>query len=292
MLCCDGCSGALDDAAIADLLGTGPSTPPRSRLVQAALDNGTTDNVTVIVAEVVPSDAEARDRRRRDRPDAVGAAAAQPRRGGMLGRALFRRQSDTGELEAVDRSEPLDPEELRYAPATATAGTAACGALSSSWSRCAARRRACRRLHLDPGPVLRRRRRRVRRDLPGRPARPARSSTCPRSTRPTPSSWPTSRSSTRSRSATGSRRAATPMPADRPEPPGPATRRSCDARRGPPSRGRPEASTSSRRRKKASRTDRTPRTTRPTRSSPRPGRCRRHRHHDRVPDRQLREDRP
>jgi len=49
-------------------------------------------------------------------PMLVGAAADQPRRGGMLSRALFRnRQQDTGELEPVT-AEPPDPEELRYAP--------------------------------------------------------------------------------------------------------------------------------------------------------------------------------
>jgi serine/threonine protein phosphatase PrpC len=112
MLCSDGCSGVLDDEAIAGLLGTGPVEAAARDLVHAALDNGTTDNVTVVVAEVAPSVESPTEA---VHPAIVGAAAAQPRRGGMLGRALFRRQSDTGELEAVD-AEPLDPEELRYLP--------------------------------------------------------------------------------------------------------------------------------------------------------------------------------
>jgi protein phosphatase len=113
MLCSDGCSGVLDDEAIAGLLGAGPVESAARDLVHAALDNGTTDNVTVVVAEVSPSSEVPADAAH---PAIVGAAAAQPRRGGMLGRALFRgRQSDTGELEAVDE-EPLDPEELRYLP--------------------------------------------------------------------------------------------------------------------------------------------------------------------------------
>jgi protein phosphatase len=46
----------------------------------------------------------------------VGAASAQPRRGGKLGRVLSRqRHGDTGELDPVP-DEPVDPEELRYAP--------------------------------------------------------------------------------------------------------------------------------------------------------------------------------
>jgi PPM family protein phosphatase len=88
-------------------------------LVQAALDGGTTDNVTVVVAEAVPTelaDDPQTSAAAAVGPMLVGAAAAQPRRGGALGRALFRhRQSDTGELEPV-AAEPVDPEEVRYAP--------------------------------------------------------------------------------------------------------------------------------------------------------------------------------
>jgi protein phosphatase len=83
-------------------------------LVHAALDNGTTDNVTVVVAEASPGTGGPSGPES-GHPTIVGAAAAQPRRGGMLGRALFRRQSDTGELEAI-AEQPLDPEELRYLP--------------------------------------------------------------------------------------------------------------------------------------------------------------------------------
>jgi protein phosphatase len=118
MLCSDGCSGALDDARLAALLEDGSVDSASVALVQAALDAGSTDNVTVIVAEVTdagttddPETSAAAD----VGPMLVGAAAAQPRRGGVLGRVLSRRHGDTGELDPVVDA-PVDPEELRYAP--------------------------------------------------------------------------------------------------------------------------------------------------------------------------------
>lgn len=124
LLCSDGCSGALEDPDLARLLAQGTVDGAAGALVQGALDGGTTDNVTVIVAEVVPMDPEP-GKTKQDGVDGVGgplvvgAAAVQPRRGSMLGRGLFRGRldgtRDTGELEPVV-DEPLDPEELRYAP--------------------------------------------------------------------------------------------------------------------------------------------------------------------------------
>jgi serine/threonine protein phosphatase PrpC len=123
LLCSDGCSGAVTDRQLASLLAGGSIDAVALDLVQAALDNGTTDNVTVVVAEAVPvgtvddSDTSAA---MTTGPMLVGAAADQPRRGGMLSRALFRnRQQDTGELDPVtggSADQPVDPEELRYAP--------------------------------------------------------------------------------------------------------------------------------------------------------------------------------
>jgi protein phosphatase len=122
LLCSDGCSGSVTDRELASLLAGGSVDAVAVGLVQAALDNGTTDNVTVVVAEAVPvgtvddSDTSAA---MTTGPMLVGAAADQPRRGGMLSRALFRRQHDTGEMEPVTGQsvdQPVDPEELRYAP--------------------------------------------------------------------------------------------------------------------------------------------------------------------------------
>ena len=115
MLCSDGCSGVLDETDIVAHLGDGTVDSAALELVRASLDAGSTDNVTVVTAEVVASAAE-------DDPESaaaavgpllVGAAATQPRRG-MLSRIPFRRQSDTGELDPVDHE--VDDEELRYAP--------------------------------------------------------------------------------------------------------------------------------------------------------------------------------
>ncbi len=48
LLCSDGLSKALDDAAIADLLDAGPADEAADRLVQAALARHATDNVTAV----------------------------------------------------------------------------------------------------------------------------------------------------------------------------------------------------------------------------------------------------
>jgi protein phosphatase len=139
LLCSDGCSGAVEDAQIARLLGSGSVDSAAVSLVQAALDGGTTDNVTVVVAEVVGADTvddEETSAAASVGPMLVGAAASQPRRGL---RARFRGRSapggasstntmtaepvatlaptDTEDLEPVpDDHDELDEEHLRYAP--------------------------------------------------------------------------------------------------------------------------------------------------------------------------------
>ena len=134
LLCSDGCCGVLDDDELAEILDGGSLDFIAVELVRRALDAGSNDNVTVVVAEVVDADAPVPD----DDADTyaaasigamlVGAAADQPR-DGMPG---FRghRSGDTGELEGVreglaraesgdvsgGRGAARDPEELRYAP--------------------------------------------------------------------------------------------------------------------------------------------------------------------------------
>ena len=122
LLCSDGASGVLDNDRLADILGTGTVDYAVVELVRASLDAGSTDNITCVVADVVDADAAAADAETAAAattgPMLVGAAAEQPRRAGASSKSFFRghRSGDTGEMEPVPGTEPVDPEELRYAP--------------------------------------------------------------------------------------------------------------------------------------------------------------------------------
>ena len=127
LLCSDGASGVLDDGRLADILSTGSVEFAAVELVRASLEAGSSDNVTCIVADVVPADSPAGT----DLTPALVGAAADLRRRGARGKggSLFRghRSGDTGELEPVAAeipedvpfaisNDPLDPEAARYAP--------------------------------------------------------------------------------------------------------------------------------------------------------------------------------
>lgn len=130
MLCSDGVSGSLPDGRLADVLATGTADYAAVELVRASLEAGSSDNVTCIVADVVPAD-EAAAPDETSEPLLVG-AAAELRRKLPFGTSLFRghRNGDTGELEpVVDPDVPLPPgaipddpiapdahEAARYAP--------------------------------------------------------------------------------------------------------------------------------------------------------------------------------
>ena len=130
LLCSDGCSGALDDNRLADILGTGSVDYAAVELVRASLEAGSTDNITCVVADVVdaaePPPGEDVSAAATTGPMLVGAAAEQPRRpgatasGAAASKSFFRghRSGDTGELDPVpgERAQEVDPEELRYAP--------------------------------------------------------------------------------------------------------------------------------------------------------------------------------
>jgi protein phosphatase len=125
LLCSDGASGVLDPRRMADILGTGNADYAAVELVRASLEAGSSDNVTCLVADVIDDQAEGNTE-----PMLVGAAAELPRRSrGMGVGSLFRghRSGDTGELEPIAAeipddvpfaipSDPIDPEEARYAP--------------------------------------------------------------------------------------------------------------------------------------------------------------------------------
>ena len=125
LLCSDGASGSLDNRRLADILSTGSPDFAAVELVRASLEAGSTDNVTCIVADVVPA-TEGDDP---PAPLVVGSAAELKRRP-RSGTSFFRghRAGDTGELEPVaaeivDDLPPgiefaidPDPETARYAP--------------------------------------------------------------------------------------------------------------------------------------------------------------------------------
>src|SRR5215207_705844 len=127
LLCSDGASGVLDDGRLADILSMGTSDYAAVELVRASLEAGTNDNVTCIVADVVEEADVAPDQQQ---PMLVGAAADLRRRLHVPVPNLFRghRAGDTGELEPVRaeipdsvppfaiETDPVDPEEARYAP--------------------------------------------------------------------------------------------------------------------------------------------------------------------------------
>jgi PPM family protein phosphatase len=125
LLCSDGASGVLDDGRLADILGTGTVDYAAVELVRAALEAGSSDNVTCVVADVLAVDTEDDAETvaaAGTGPMLVGAAAEQPRKAGTASKSFFRghRSGDTGELEPVpgeaQEGAPVDPEELRYAP--------------------------------------------------------------------------------------------------------------------------------------------------------------------------------
>jgi protein phosphatase len=129
LLCSDGASGSLDERRLADILSTGSPDFAAVELVRASLEAGSTDNVTCIVADVVPVDDSADAAEALPDPLVVGSAAELKRRP-RGGASFFRghRAGDTGELEPVAAEIPddlppgvpfaidPDPEAARYAP--------------------------------------------------------------------------------------------------------------------------------------------------------------------------------
>jgi protein phosphatase len=85
LLCSDGLSGVLDDSQIAGILASSPDpTATVTNLVDAALDGGAPDNVTVVVADVVdvPGDEVIPPA---SKPVVVGAAGEQRNRAQLPG---------------------------------------------------------------------------------------------------------------------------------------------------------------------------------------------------------------
>jgi PPM family protein phosphatase len=122
LLCSDGASGVLHPDRLAEVLGTGSADHAVVELVRAALDAGSSDNVTCVVGDVVTAADPAADETAHTGPLLIGAAAELSRRvgagGSQGGEPGELPDEDTGELDPVPGAPPreADPEELRYAP--------------------------------------------------------------------------------------------------------------------------------------------------------------------------------
>lgn len=108
LFCSDGCSGVLDSETMASLMVGDSLEQIANGLVTAALEAGSSDNVTVIVAEVLDGETPAQSS-----PLIVGAAALTPHR-------QIPDDTSTGNLTETELEDlstvPLDPEAIRYAP--------------------------------------------------------------------------------------------------------------------------------------------------------------------------------
>jgi PPM family protein phosphatase len=111
LLCSDGLSDYVDVEVIGAALGDGSIEMAATNLVRMALEARTTDNVTCVVAEVVPDE----DADPAAQPLLVGSVASAPRPPTGAG--------TTGSLPAVEHDgdddyadDDVDLEELRYAP--------------------------------------------------------------------------------------------------------------------------------------------------------------------------------
>lgn len=125
MLCSDGACGVLDDEQLRDLLSRGTVDFAAVELVTASLEAGSSDNVTVVLADVVDENDEDPEETAAVAigPLLVGAAAEMPRLDPLSARArraMARR--DTGELDPIpagprdNEGGDIDPELVRYAP--------------------------------------------------------------------------------------------------------------------------------------------------------------------------------
>ncbi|HWU33026.1 MAG TPA: protein phosphatase 2C domain-containing protein [Marmoricola sp.] len=103
LLCSDGCCGVLTDEQIGQILGSDNVDHVASALVTASLDAGSTDNVTVVVAEVIEGATEDDDN---DQVPITVGAAAHP----------LRPTSRSGRLRRRLTEIVVDPEVARYAP--------------------------------------------------------------------------------------------------------------------------------------------------------------------------------
>jgi len=110
LICSDGLSGVVSDERIEQVLRAGSAQSVASELTTLALESGSTDNVTVLVGDVVDEDeaspAEA----------VVVGAAGDTHRGPLARMRCWGQRDATEPREILMTDREVDPEELRYAP--------------------------------------------------------------------------------------------------------------------------------------------------------------------------------
>ncbi|MET3961901.1 serine/threonine protein phosphatase PrpC [Marmoricola sp. OAE513] len=109
LFCSDGCSGVLDNGQLTALLAGDDLDAVATGLVRSALDAGSSDNVTVVVAEVFDGDAPSTQA-----PLVVGAAASSPHLQITDDRTGNLTDADARVLTVTEAA--VDPEAIRYAP--------------------------------------------------------------------------------------------------------------------------------------------------------------------------------
>jgi PPM family protein phosphatase len=110
LICSDGLSGFVSHERIEEVLASGSPQAVAAELTALALESGSTDNITVIVGDVVEGAPDPLAE-----PLVIGAAADRPR--SPLTRLRTWSQRDEAQpFETLMADTSVDPEELRYAP--------------------------------------------------------------------------------------------------------------------------------------------------------------------------------
>ncbi|MCZ4500381.1 MAG: serine/threonine-protein phosphatase [Marmoricola sp.] len=120
LFCSDGCAGVLDNTQLGELLVGESLEDVAARLITTSLDAGSSDNVTVVVAELVESDTDLTA----TSGQVVGAAASAPHLRIADDSTGNLAEPDSQALASEDDDESdLDPEAIRYAPQPPRRGT-------------------------------------------------------------------------------------------------------------------------------------------------------------------------
>src|SRR5262249_53760313 len=110
LLCSDGLSGFVPEERIGRVLAIGDAAAAAHELLQLALEAASTDNITVVVADVVAEPPL-------DNPETivVGSASDEPSSGPLARLRTWAHRDDVDQNEHLIDPD-VDPEELRYAP--------------------------------------------------------------------------------------------------------------------------------------------------------------------------------